>query len=139
MAQLLARSTYIHTYISLHTYGMYISLVGGSVGGWECMLGGESLEDGSTVSKKYVCTYITYGAYISHVAIYVPMHLYTYVCTYIEVRTYEHSIQYVCTYISHVEIYWYICIHIIMCTYDQVSSAYLCIYVSCMCHVLASV
>ena len=47
------------------------------------MLGGESLEDGSAVSEKYVCTYITYGAYISHVATYVPMHLYTYVCTYI--------------------------------------------------------
>ena len=110
------------------------------MGGWECMLGGESLEDGSTVSEStYVhyirCVHFTCGNIRTNAFVYI--HIYT--CMYIEVRTYEHSIQYVRMYVHLtcgnilVHLYTY------MYTYDQVSSTYVCIYVSCMCHVLACV
>ena len=86
---------------------------------------GKCLEEGSTVSEKYMCTLHTY----EHLTCgNMPMHLYTFV------RTYVRTLHPVYTYISHVAIYWYICIHICihMFIYDQVRM-YIRTYVSCMC------
>ena len=74
---------------------------------------GKCLEEGSTVSEKYMCTIHTY----EHLTCGNISNAFVYTCTY---STYEHYIQYVCTYVHltcgnilvHLNTYMYTYVHI---------------------------
>ena len=80
--------------------------VGGSVGGWECMLEGICLEDDSTVSEKYVHTHTICA---SHMWQYTSA--FVYICSYVRAMYVSHSR----TTSTSLSLVVCICLHLVCC------------------------